>query len=413
LLTLRAVERVLDKGDLDVRLLAVGAASFSLLLSLVTWGSDGLVWIPHMLQIAAMAGVAVVLLWLCARFGSREGFTLLLIAVIAVEALLIARPSFYWERLIASQAVQPFNDQTLPALAAIQQRDRSAFRIEKSYTSIHLSEAMAQNYGGVKSYYHHGKAVVDFHVAMDLMVQYPFSRPLNWTNWLPDPGERYALHSLLGVKYVIANGPLPEWPGFQRLLAGPGYAVYQNEFVLPLAVVQSAQVTREQLAALSSFPELRSRWIKDAALINAVVLDQLRPDWGHPFDLDALTKQWPLDTAATYTKPALALQRSGLQLTHFSSSRLAGRIHPADRGILVFSIPFYEGWRLRIDGQPTPLFKANFGMLAAPISAGFHEVELTYERPGRWTGFVLGLIGIALLALARWRAAGGGHLNNA
>ena len=74
--------------------------------------------------------------------------------------------------------------------------------------------------------------------------------------------------------------------------------------------------------------------------------------------------------------------------------------------MLVFSIPFNQGWSLKIDGQPTPLMRANFGMLAAPVTAGPHTVVLDFRLPGQRLGALLGLLGLALLLVLgykRWR----------
>ena len=82
---------------------------------------------------------------------------------------------------------------------------------------------------------------------------------------------------------------------------------------------------------------------------------------------------------------------------------LTGRIQPDRAGLLVFSIPAYKGWELRIDGRQVPIQVANFGFLAAPVEAGVHEIELRYALPGLMSGFLLGGFGLLLLGAWWWK----------
>ena len=52
-----------------------------------------------------------------------------------------------------------------------------------------------------------------------------------------------------------------------------------------------------------------------------------------------------------------------------------------------------------LDGKATLMMRANFGMLAAPVQAGQHLVELRFQLPGQKAGLWLGLLGVGLLML--------------
>jgi uncharacterized membrane protein YfhO len=87
-------------------------------------------------------------------------------------------------------------------------------------------------------------------------------------------------------------------------------------------------------------------------------------------------------------------------VSHFSNRNITGEISPTEAGILVFSIPFNTGWTLKLDGLAVPMFRANFGMLAATVGAGPHSVELSFETPGRRMGWLLGALGLCALVMA-------------
>lgn len=139
--------------------------------------------------------------------------------------------------------------------------------------------------------------------------------------------------------------------------------------------------------------------MRDLALINAVVVPGPIAGQGALLTHEDVLrlKTAPLDVS--YVKPAVDLQATGLQIETFSSTHISGTISPQQAGILVFSIPFNQGWSLTLDGKTTPLQRANFGMLAAPVQAGRHQVVLDFELPGRRAGGWLGALGLGLLAL--------------
>ena len=400
-LGLRGLDRMIEHG-VDRRSLAVGAAVVAGMLGLVVFSSH-YVWDSHALKIVVLGGVwlAVLAAFGSVRHRSRLVTAMLLLAL--VEIIAIAWPSYFALRSFAGPTLQPAIDVTQPALAAIRKADTSPFyRVEKMYQSKSEADATMQDYYGVRSYYYHGRAVIDFHTSMDLMRRWGAFVPINKTNWTAAPQDRYFLHSLLGVRYLVSKKPL-DWPGFESLASGDGWFAYRNELALPLGFVQSAQVTRQDMAQLNKLATEQQWWFKDAALINAVVLDEPMPQYGTRLDITALAARGVMDVPAMYAKPALELQRTGLVIESFRNDRITGNIQPTQAGILVFTIPAYRGWSLRVDGQETPLITANFGMLAAPVAAGKHRIELEYNVPGLRAGLMLFVLGAFVLVLVARR----------
>jgi uncharacterized membrane protein YfhO len=389
LLAARAVDQVITNG-VNGRLLAVGVGSYAILLALVLRGSMGAhVWVPHMVKILFLAVLATVLLLLAQRkLFSAKLLPLALLGVTVIDIVMIAGPSYLEGRVLATPGLHAYDDGTLDALKKIREIDKGVFRVEKTYHSVSLADALAQDYMGVKSYSLHSRGLVDFSIGLGLIPPPGAGLAVNYTNWLPNAGPRFMLNSLLGVKYIIAKEPV-QWPGFMALSdSAGGYPIYRNELALPLGIVQSRQMMQSEMAA-----------DKDLALINAVALEQYIPGYGAPFERDDLPRLKTQTLAQNYFVPARNLQASGLQIQQFASSRIVGTISPRQAGILVFSIPFNQGWSLLIDGKATPLIRANFGMLAAPVQAGVHKVELDFRLPGQRTGLLIGVLGLGLLAL--------------
>jgi uncharacterized membrane protein YfhO len=401
LLAARAVDQVLQRG-VNARMLVVGVGGYGLLLGVVALGSlSEAVSITHVSKIMSLAVLSGLVLWLAQRhLLSARALPLALLGLVAIESVLIARPSYVQDRRLVTASIhsQVYNDGTREALQAIRRNDSGWFRIEKTYITLSPAEAMSQNYMGVKAYSLNSRGLVDFYIGMDLIPASSEGQAVNYTNWLPNAGSRSALNSLLGVKYIIAKEAL-QWPGFTQVSQSPGQTIYFNQLALPLGIVQTRQVTQAALSRLSSLPAVEANSLRDITLINAVVVPDLNAGQGESLTYEDVLrfKNTPLDDS--YVKPALDLQATGLQIETFANTHISGTVSPRKAGMLVFSIPFNQGWSLTVDGQATPLQRANFGMLAAPVQAGSHKVVLDFELPGRRAGGWLGALGLGLLAL--------------
>ena len=70
---------------------------------------------------------------------------------------------------------------------------------------------------------------------------------------------------------------------------------------------------------------------------------------------------------------------------------------------LVVSEDHAPGWRARVDGRPVPVLRADYALMAVPVAAGAHEVELWYRPRGFAPAVVLSLLGAALTAVGGLR----------
>lgn len=172
MLAARAVDQVVKNG-VNGQLLAMGLGVYGALLLLV-WSSllGDHVWPMHVFKVLGLMALAGVLLLLAQRgVLSARLLPLALLAVVATEAVLMARPSYVEGRFLATPAVhaRAYNDGTLEALHAIRSQDKGVFRLEKTYHSVSLADSRAQDYMGVKSYALHSRGVVDFYIGMGLI----------------------------------------------------------------------------------------------------------------------------------------------------------------------------------------------------------------------------------------------------
>lgn len=78
-----------------------------------------------------------------------------------------------------------------------------------------------------------------------------------------------------------------------------------------------------------------------------------------------------------------------LNITSFSDTRITGDIDVIEDGILYLSIPYENGWTVRVDGKKVKTTKILQSMLGAEVPAGHHTIELEYMPEGFVTGVVV------------------------
>ncbi len=99
------------------------------------------------------------------------------------------------------------------------------------------------------------------------------------------------------------------------------------------------------------------------------------------------------------------LNQSGADLKKLSSSGLSGKITTEKNGYLFFSIPYDQGWHIRIDGKNASAQPSGGIFMAVKISAGTHSIKMQFIPRGFIPGAVITalslVIGILILLLRK------------
>jgi len=62
--------------------------------------------------------------------------------------------------------------------------------------------------------------------------------------------------------------------------------------------------------------------------------------------------------------------------------------------VVFFSVPYDEGWRVTVDGEPCKLVRANIGFFALVVPEGEHTVKAVYHNAAIIPGVVISISGI-------------------
>ena len=104
----------------------------------------------------------------------------------------------------------------------------------------------------------------------------------------------------------------------------------------------------------------------------------------------------PMDT---YEQDLQALKEDSLENISVEKNMIHGTISAKQDKVLTFSIPYQKGWTAYVDGEKQPLHKVNIMYTGLEITAGQHDIVLTYEMPGVHYGVVVTAGSIVLFVL--------------
>lgn len=184
-------------------------------------------------------------------------------------------------------------------------------------------------------------------------------------------------------------------------LAGVTHAVrFPGPLPVELPVVASVPTFHDQPVLILRVPDpLPPTYVVHRIHKDASSMDAIRTLTDPSFDgagaivrvgkvitRDAAMAPYPLPSSA-----AIELEQAG---------RVVIRTELSSPGTLVVLNGFSEGWSARVDGRAQEVLPANLLFQSVDLSAGEHTVELEYQTPGLWPGFVLSALGWAFLVFS-------------
>lgn len=97
------------------------------------------------------------------------------------------------------------------------------------------------------------------------------------------------------------------------------------------------------------------------------------------------------------------LSASMLDVTDYGDSYLKGTVDVQEDGVFVTSVPYEAGWKLKVDGHTREIDELIGGAwISTSLSAGEHQIELSFRPPGLIAGLLITLASIGLLIAAEW-----------
>ena len=98
-------------------------------------------------------------------------------------------------------------------------------------------------------------------------------------------------------------------------------------------------------------------------------------------------------------------KKQGLHVTKFSNTHIVSDVSITDdSNYMMTSIPYSDGWKVKVDGKFVKTEKAWNAFLSFPISKGNHKVEFVFRQKGVILGALLSIVSVAYLVIQMRRS---------
>ncbi len=88
------------------------------------------------------------------------------------------------------------------------------------------------------------------------------------------------------------------------------------------------------------------------------------------------------------------LNEDTLENVEFGTDTITGDIDLSEDKILVFTIPYSEGWTATVDGEEYPLIRTDIKYMGLDLTAGHHDIVLKYKTPYFGSGVICTVTGL-------------------
>jgi len=171
-----------------------------------------------------------------------------------------------------------------------------------------------------------------------------------------------------------------------RLVSSGDLKIYENLDWQPRAfIAQSARWVKNDQEALDSI----RRGLTSGSAVDRVLVLNGDPPPGLPAE----------NVVGDAAKPA-----GQASIAEYQPERVLVRADMARPGYLVLTDSYFPGWRAYVDGQETPVLRANYLFRAVNLPQGAHWVEFRYQPGSFQWGMTISLatLGLAALGVAAW-----------
>ena len=93
------------------------------------------------------------------------------------------------------------------------------------------------------------------------------------------------------------------------------------------------------------------------------------------------------------------LANQGMKVTKYSDHKIKGNITVQEDGVLMFSIPYDEGWRIYANGERLEPYPLISGLMGIDLPEGDYEIKMVYRCPGLLEGFLTSLLGVIIFVV--------------
>lgn len=227
----------------------------------------------------------------------------------------------------------------------------------------------------------------------DSLYNYETFQLLNYTRQYPEVNwiftfEEPAFFEMLSAKYTITTSDTDPTAlsYFAEEITIPGvpegYKIYQHTGDFAIAKTHNSFISHDAMLTMAKDDQIYLHELA-ATLTNNIIIDSSL--------IESLQQHYGTTTKQSFNP------------TNMTNNSMAFEINVTEDSFVYFSIPYSEGWTIRINGvKGTPLH-VNGGFIGLELKKGVNEVTFNYTVPYLTTGFTLSLLGLILVMILSCR----------
>ena len=147
--------------------------------------------------------------------------------------------------------------------------------------------------------------------------------------------------------------------------------------------------------------ETRKYEIRSYQIISLGVFD------GRPMELTVKYSESPGTTLLVY---GYQLDKKGydhmvetlsdeqLEVSEYDTTSVSGHIDVKEDGLMFLTIPYAEGWKAEVDGEPGEIFPVQDALMGIRLKKGSHDIKLSYAPAGFKAGLLISLVSVVIIA---------------
>ncbi len=218
------------------------------------------------------------------------------------------------------------------------------------------------------------------------------------------PVHRVGARALLSGRYYFENAEISKnrsyannegTPGYVFLKNENGFDVFENLNFIPMGF------TFEHYMTESEWQDLKAE-DHDYDLVRVLIIpDEVADRLGDELDMTQLTAEDIMEDELSYLDFTMECEKraetSCIKFETDTHGFYAKTKILRDNTLIFFSVPATEGFSCTVDGEPEEIIKADYGLMAIPVSGGSHEIRVDYKPEGLYAGVCMSIMGIILL----------------
>lgn len=217
-------------------------------------------------------------------------------------------------------------------------------------------------------------------------------------NSAPD-NDRYAFRAFARVKYIMIplamdaqrrEAALDDLQIYEYMDTQGDYEIYKTDYALPMGFSYDTYIP---------YDEAKGNRRVDNLLVRAAVLTEEQIEkYSDILDPENISLTGVI-SVNKFKEDALRRIEGGVSNFAIDRKGFSASTNYETEKLVVFSVPYCDGWSAEINGQAVEVDKINGGLCAVRVPAGEANIVFRYHTPGLKLGIYASIIGAVLLGV--------------